>query len=234
MPSFSLNVADIFYSLQGEGPHAGRPAIFVRFSGCNLRCKWGDSYCDTPYASWEPETAMLSLEQLLERVEAIAPECKLVILTGGEPTLQNHLPEVCQALAEAGYELHLETNGLGPIPPQIDCVVCSPKLADSTPMGTVHQEQHELLRRQLHPDLRSGDPRLYWKFVITSASDWDEIQRIVETAGAPKHHVFLMPEGATRQELQKHSEYVAAEAMARGYLFSHRLHILLWDGARAT
>lgn len=234
MTQSQLNVSEIFYSIQGEGPFSGRPAIFVRFSGCNLRCKWAGSYCDTPYASWEPETNFITVDQIVRDIRATADQCKTIILTGGEPTLQNNFAELCTRLAADEYELHLETNGLGPIPDTIAWIICSPKLADSTPVGTPFENQHEQLRQQLHEDIQGDQPRLFLKLVITPKSDWSEIERLVTRTGIPRQRVFLMPEGCTREEVQSNSAWVAAKALELGYHFSHRLHILLWGGVRGT
>src|SRR5215469_18951154 len=75
----SLNVSEIFYSIQGEGLLAGVPSVFVRLSGCNLRCTW----CDTPYTSWEPQGAETTIESIVERVRGYS--CAHVVVTGGEP-----------------------------------------------------------------------------------------------------------------------------------------------------
>lgn len=109
-------INDIFYSLQGEGRNTGRAAVFVRFSGCNLRC----SFCDTDFNHYEE----LSDEDILQRI-AIYPS-RFVVLTGGEPSLQvdSHLVDLLHA---GGYEIAIETNGTHPIAEGIDWITCSPK-----------------------------------------------------------------------------------------------------------
>jgi 7-carboxy-7-deazaguanine synthase len=98
-----LNVYEIFYSLQGESTHAGKPCVFIRLSGCNLRC----SYCDTKYA-WEQGRAM-SISQIL--AECAKYPARYVEITGGEPMLQNAVLDLMAALHESDYEIALETNG---------------------------------------------------------------------------------------------------------------------------
>lgn len=99
----SLKVNEVFYSIQGESSHAGRPCIFVRLSGCNLRC----SYCDTQEAFYEGEQR--SIPQLLDAIEFY--NCKLVEITGGEPLLQDEVVDLSAALLTAGYEVLMETSG---------------------------------------------------------------------------------------------------------------------------
>jgi 7-carboxy-7-deazaguanine synthase len=101
--TMKLNVNEIFYSIQGESVHAGLPCIFVRLTGCNLRC----SYCDTRYAFDEGEA--LTIDQMIGRVKTFG--CSLVEITGGEPLLQDGTPVLVAELLEAGYTVLLETNG---------------------------------------------------------------------------------------------------------------------------
>lgn len=109
-------INDIFYSLQGEGHNVGRAAIFIRFSGCNLKC----SFCDTDFASYES----LSDEEIVGRISAYPSH--FVVLTGGEPSLQVDKPFV-DLLHAHGYEVAMETNGTHPIVDGIDWITCSPK-----------------------------------------------------------------------------------------------------------
>ena len=87
-----MRIAEIFYSIQGEGILAGVPSIFIRTSGCNLRCHW----CDTPYASWKPEGPEMSIEEILKKISGW--DCNHIVLTGGEPMIAPDLPELATAL----------------------------------------------------------------------------------------------------------------------------------------
>lgn len=111
-----MRINEIFYSLQGEGRNTGRAAIFVRFSGCNLRCP----FCDTDFASYQE----MSVEDILDAIEPYSS--RFVVLTGGEPTLQVDDAFVA-VLHSYGYELAIETNGTRPVPKGIDWVTVSPK-----------------------------------------------------------------------------------------------------------
>lgn len=113
----SFRIVEIFESLQGEGWNTGMPAIFIRLGKCNLACRW----CDTDYLKFETVT----LSSILRRLEAYS--ARNIIITGGEPTIQPHLEVLLDALKTQGYRLCIETNGLMPVPPQIDYIATSPK-----------------------------------------------------------------------------------------------------------
>ena len=98
-----MKIAEIFYSLQGEGSLLGVPSVFVRTSGCNLRCSW----CDTPYTSWQPEGEERTVDSIL--AEVLAYPARHVVLTGGEPMLQPQLVPLSRALREAGWHITIET-----------------------------------------------------------------------------------------------------------------------------
>ncbi len=121
-------ISEVFYSIQGEGELSGVPSIFVRTSGCNLRCNW----CDTPYASWQPEGETASVDQIVKQVAAYP--ARHVVLTGGEPMLQKEIHALAAALKERGYHLTIETAGTI-LPDGIACDLASlsPKLRHSAP-----------------------------------------------------------------------------------------------------
>lgn len=112
-------VNEIFYSLQGEGRWMGRPAVFVRMSGCNLKCP----FCDTDFRGYSE----MSADDILSRCLEEGGECRFIVLTGGEPSLQVD-EQLIATLHQAGYYLSMETNGTHAIPEGIDWVTCSPKL----------------------------------------------------------------------------------------------------------
>jgi organic radical activating enzyme len=117
-----LRVFGIWKTIQGEGPYAGTPAVFIRLAGCNLSCPW----CDTDHNS-QVETK--SVQQILEEVELVAGAARLVVVTGGEPFLQKGAGELLGALS-CSYSVQVETNGTLPPPrnmPRNVMVVCSPK-----------------------------------------------------------------------------------------------------------
>lgn len=112
-------VNEIFYSLQGEGAWSGTPMVFVRLSGCNLKC----AFCDTAHESFRE----MSAEQIVAEAVEAGEECRMLCLTGGEPTLQ-YDESLVSALHKAGFSIHIETNGTKPLPEGIDWITVSPKL----------------------------------------------------------------------------------------------------------
>src|SRR5438067_3838276 len=137
----ALRIAELFYSIQGEGSLAGVPSVFIRTSGCNLRCAW----CDTPYTSWHPEGADLTLEQILEAVNA--HPARHVVVTGGEPMIAPEIIALTERLRELGLHITIETAGTVFQPVACDLMSISPKLANSTPEER-WAAQHERLRIQ--------------------------------------------------------------------------------------
>src|ERR1700690_3084244 len=101
-----MHIAEIFYSIQGEGSLIGVPSVFVRTSGCNLRCSW----CDTPYASWRPEGEELATDEILRRAGEYAA-ARHVVLTGGEPMIAPGIVELSRRLRERGLHITFETAG---------------------------------------------------------------------------------------------------------------------------
>lgn len=112
-----MRINEIFYSLQGEGRWAGTPCIFIRFSGCNLKC----DFCDTRHQKYKD----YSEDEILREIEKYAP-CKHVVLTGGEPTMQ-YLETLIDLLLDNNYYIAIETNGTHIVPAGIQWVTCSPK-----------------------------------------------------------------------------------------------------------
>lgn len=110
-------IVEIFETLQGEGFNTGMPSIFIRFGKCNLACPW----CDTNYNQFE----MMSLADILENLRQFS--ARNIIITGGEPTIQPQIEILLNVLKQQGYFLAIETNGLKPVPPQIDYIATSPK-----------------------------------------------------------------------------------------------------------
>ena len=118
MSASAYRVNEIFYSLQGEGFWTGTPMVFVRLSGCNLRCP----FCDTDHLAFSSMTA----DEIIAAVRESSTGCRRICLTGGEPSLQADEPLI-QSFHRAGYQIHLETNGTCSLPKGVDWVTLSPK-----------------------------------------------------------------------------------------------------------
>lgn len=229
-------ISEIFYSVQGEGALAGVPSAFVRTSGCNLRCRW----CDTPYASWQPEGREMDVEAILDEVNA--HPTRFVVVTGGEPMVAKEMLRLLQRLREAGKHITIETAGtIAPEGVACDLASISPKLAHSTPdeatAGKAWVEKHERLR--LRPDvLRAwcSNHDFQLKFVIASEADVSEVKDVIESVGIeiPPEKVLLMPEGVAQEALKARQMMLVDICKRTGWRYSPRLHIDLFGNKRGT
>jgi len=194
-----MRIAEIYNSIQGEGFLAGAPSVFVRFSGCNLRCR----FCDTPFASWRPEGEDLSVEAIAARVEELLE--KHVVVTGGEPMIFAELVELTHSLRRLGRHVTIETAGTRYLPVACDLMSISPKLSNSTPWAedSTWAVRHE--RRRHAPDVIRrlvAEFAYQLKFVIATPADCDEVDRYL--AALPeidRGRVMLMPMGTEPEEL---------------------------------
>jgi 7-carboxy-7-deazaguanine synthase len=223
-----MKVAEIFYSLQGEGSLLGVPSVFVRTSGCNLRCTW----CDTPYTSWQPEGEERTVDSILAQV--LAYPARHVVLTGGEPMLQPQLVPLSRALRQAGWHITVETAGTVDADVACELMSISPKLANSTPSGE-WAIRHENTRINL-PVLRSLMARCAYqlKFVVAAPEDLVEIRALTASLGAAPGNVILMPEGRDPALLRERSLWLAPLCLEHGFRFSPRLHVDLWGDRRGV
>jgi 7-carboxy-7-deazaguanine synthase len=223
-----LKIAELFYSIQGEGTLVGVPSVFIRTSGCNLRCSW----CDTPYTSWQPEGTDLSLDQILDEVRA--HPARHVVVTGGEPMIAPEILPLTERLRELGLHITIETAGTVFHPVACDLMSISPKLANSTPAGP-WAAQHDRLRIQpnvLGELMRRYDYQL--KFVIARPEDMEEVRPLLETLGAEPARVILMPEGIEAGRLRERGIWLAEICKEEGFRFSPRLHVDLWGNQRGV
>ncbi|QPV62072.1 7-carboxy-7-deazaguanine synthase QueE [Halosimplex litoreum] len=244
----ALPVNELFHSLQGEGKLAGVPSVFVRTSGCNLRC-W---FCDSYHTSWEPTHAWMGVDEV---VDAVAERARTdhgradhVVVTGGEPMIHDEVVDLLERLDAAGYHTTVETNGTVYRDAPIDLASVSPKLASSTPTAERDPkgdgewaDRHEDRRVDIEALARLVDAyETQLKFVVTDRDDVAEIERLVErvraaaTATVADSDVLLMPEGQTRERLDETRETVAELAAAYGYRYTPRLHVDLWNDAPGT
>src|SRR5271165_1713893 len=225
-----IKVAETFYSIQGEGTLAGVPSVFVRLSGCNLRCDW----CDTPYASWKPEGEDKYLGAILSDVRRHL--AKHVVVTGGEPMIHVGIVELTQKLKELEQHITIETAGTVFEPVTCDLMSVSPKLANSTPArrdGGRWATQHDRLRYQ--PEILKRLISTYpyqLKFVVRKPEDMTELNSIVKEIGAAKENVLLMPEGIDVGTIHERSHWIVEKCKEFGYRYSPRLHIDIWGNER--
>jgi 7-carboxy-7-deazaguanine synthase len=226
-----MQVAEIFYSVQGEGRLLGVPSAFVRTSGCNLRCQW----CDSPYTSWEPQGERLAVEQVLGRVAEFPT--RHAVITGGEPLIAPWIEDLCAGLRERGYHITVETAATVFKPVCCDLASLSPKLSNSTPWerdGGRFAERHDRLR--LQPDvIRAFLDRYDYqlKFVIDRPADVSEVLALLEQLpGVDRSRVLLMPQGVTPEELAARAPWMVEECKKHGFRYCPRLHIELYGNQR--
>ena len=223
-----MRIAEIFYSLQGEGSLLGIPSVFVRSSGCNLRCSW----CDTPYTSWNPEGDDWPLERVLAAVDAYA--ARHVVVTGGEPMIAREIVDLTRQLRRRGRHITIETAGTVFAPVECDLMSISPKLANSTPPGE-WADRHERLRIQpetLRRLMAAYEHQL--KFVIAQPDDVAEVLELLRALDADAGKVILMPEGVDAGVLRDRGVWLAEVCKREGFRFSPRLHVELYGNRRGT
>jgi 7-carboxy-7-deazaguanine synthase len=222
-----LKISEIFHSIQGEGTLVGVPSVFVRTSGCNLRCTW----CDTPYTSWQPEGEERTIDSIVEQVNGYG--ASHVVITGGEPMIAPQIEELTGLLAQ---HITIETAGTVDAQVRCDLMSISPKLANSTPHARENgrwANQHERLRYQ--PEILRRLIQLYpyqLKFVITEPGDLQQVNAIVSEIGASRNRVVLMPEGLDAATLAERGRWLAEIAKREGFRMTPRMHIDLWGNRR--
>lgn len=228
-----MRIAEIFLSKQGEGLLTGTPSIFVRTSGCNLRC-W---YCDTPYASWAPEGDDLSVDEILVEVDRYVGSH--VVLTGGEPMLFAELVPLCENLARRGLHITIETAGTLDLPVRCDLMSISPKRANSAPDAARHPRWAKRHERARHaPDVirrLTSDYPYQLKFVVDTPVDLDDVETyLAEFPHLVRSRVMLMPQGTDVAELAARAAWLEPHCRERGFVFCPRRHIEWFGAVRGT
>lgn len=243
---FKVSGDQIFATLQGEGVTAGEPAVFLRLHFCNLACgKNGGWQCDTGY-TWDTrredfwkEPIDWSIAQTAENIRAEWEKTpweekfqkdgkaskKRVVVTGGEPTLQQaKIIEITKLLPDWAFEI--ETNGtIAPRPELINCQInCSPKLSNS---GNAKERRYK-------PDVLkaiNAMPNSWFKFVALDPKDFEEIDQMVQECGLDPKKILIMPEGYTKDNVDEHRTLVEEEVKKRGWNFTMR-NQLIWFGPK--
>jgi len=229
--SSTLKISEIFESLQGEGASSGAPCVFVRLAQCNLHCSW----CDTKYTwdferyRYEDEVREQTVAEVAQRVNAASS--RRLVLTGGEPLLQQRALREFFARLSPEIVVEVETNGtIMPEPAALARVNqwnVSPKLASAGDPEAFR------IRPEVLGALRDTG-RAYLKLVVDGAADFAEADALVTRLSWPNERVCLMPQATDREQLRARSFAVAEAARARAYRFSSRLHLELWGGRRGT
>jgi 7-carboxy-7-deazaguanine synthase len=228
-----IRISEIFHSVQGEGRFTGTPSVFIRTSGCNLRC-W---FCDTRYASWEPEGESVNLDSIV--TAATKWPTPHVVITGGEPMIFEDIGELCQALHRHGRHITIETAGTIQRDVECDLWSISPKLSNSTPVGFISEEwirQHD--ERRHRPDVvrnLMGQGEYQLKFVVGSILDAEEVLNYLKLLGEwDRDRVMLMPRGTTTEELRLQSSWLASWCRDHDLRLCDRSHIYWFGNKRGT
>ncbi len=209
------------------------PSVFIRTSGCNLRCVW----CDTPYTSWKPQGEEWSVGEILAEVKK--QPTPYVVVTGGEPLLAPEIEELTTKLKKKNYHVTIETAATVFKPVACDLISVSPKLSNSTPwkrekgkFARMHEE------RRLNPPViqRFVDGYDYQlKFVVEQRRDFSEIQGILKKLkNVDSARVLLMAQGKTKRELSRKSRWIVDLCKANGFRYTPRLQIELYGNRRGT
>ena len=205
-----IKINEIFYSIQGESSYAGIPTVFVRTSGCHLRC----TYCDTKYAYQEGEK--LSQEQIIAAVESHG--AKYVCLTGGEPLLQKEVYPLMTELCNRGYRLSLETSG------DIDCKDVDPRVKKIIDVKTPDSGEAKSFSRA---NLEFADVNTEFKFVICSEKDFDWAENFIqENAIVDKSVALYSPSFGEISEKWLAEKILSKKSSARLHL---QLHKYIWS-----
>ncbi len=240
---------EIFHSIQGEGISAGVPSVFVRASLCNLHCRW----CDTDYTwnwegtPWEHERdgepgyrkfkredwiLEIPAREVAEQVASFP--CLQVILTGGEPLLQDEawLTMIrCLLRKNPAYRFEVETNGTLVPSAELDAAVhqynVSPKLENSGNNTQLRCNADALA-------FFARSPKAWFKYVISSKDDLAEVDTIITRHAIPHDRVLLMPEGRDEETLQQRRLWLADTCRDHNFRYSDRLHIQLWGSRRGV
>ena len=224
-----LLISEIFHSPQGEGQWIGVPSIFIRTSGCNLRC-W---FCDTPYTSWDPEGEQMSVDEIMEHIGQY--DCEHVVVTGGEPMVPPQVETLTQRLRAAGKVITIETAGTIFRPVESDLMSISPKLANSIPLENEEWAKRHA-ERQDQPEVIRGLVKEYpyqIKFVVDQREDLRDIEAYLSRYPEINHsHVYLMPQGTTAEMLAERMEWLEPAAEQMGCQVTRRMHIELWGNVR--
>jgi 7-carboxy-7-deazaguanine synthase len=232
-----LRVSEVYASRQGEGRLTGTPSVFIRLSGCNLRC-W---YCDTPHASWQPIGDWRSVSQVVDQCSEWP--VRHAVITGGEPLLFPGLRQLHEMLRARGWHTTIETAGTVLQPLACDLMSVSPKLSASRPKETIGRwmELHDTRRWQPHvvAALIRAALDFQLKYVVDQPDEIDEVEqqlRGIAEAGWERddRRVLIMPQGTSAEELDRRAAWLMPICGQRGWTYCDRAHIRWYGHTRGT
>lgn len=224
-----MQINEIFKSIQGEGPNFGKPAIFLRTAQCNLKCTW----CDTKY-TWDwnnydytKEVKEMTLEEIKEQVLDL--EIKHLVITGGEPLLQQDDLADLLSFLKPDFYVEIETN----------CTILPNKmLTDLVDQWNVSPKTKnsgnplELYDNDECYYFFANQENCFFKYVVEDESDIPEIKKFVTKYNIPENRVQLMTQASTKEEISAREKSISELAKANNFLFSPRLHVAMWGAQR--
>ena len=227
----NLRVSEIFESVQGEGVNIGTPSTFLRLALCNLRCSW----CDTKY-TWDWQKYEFDEEVRIMSQQAVATllrakRSRNIVVTGGEPLLQQR--QLGTILRDLATDHTFEVETAGTIVPSRALVALvkiwnvSPKLANSGNSSHARRRSHPLT---CFAQLENA----FFKFVIQSENDMQEVLSLVDEFHIPSNRVLLMPEATDVGELERKCDWLADLCIKHQFRMSYRLHVALWGNKRGV
>ena len=224
-----MQINEIFKSIQGEGPNFGKPAIFLRTAQCNLKCTW----CDTKYTwDWDnydytKEVKEMTLEEIKDQVLDL--EIKHLVITGGEPLLQQDDLADLLSFLKPDFYVEIETN----------CTILPNKmLTDLVDQWNVSPKTKnsgnplELYDNDECYYFFANQENCFFKYVVEDESDIPEIKKFVAKYNIPENRVQLMTQASTKEEISLREKSISELAKANNFLFSPRLHVAMWGAQR--
>ena len=224
-----MQINEIFKSIQGEGPNFGKPAIFLRTAQCNLKCTW----CDTKYTwDWEnydyaKEVNEMTIEEIKEQILDL--EIKHLVITGGEPLLQQDDLADLLSFLKPDFYVEIETN----------CTILPNKmLTDLVDQWNVSPKTEnsgnplELYENNECYYFFANQENCFFKYVVEDESDIPEIKKFVTKYNIPENHVQLMTQASTKEEISAREKSISELAKTNNFLFSPRLHVAMWGAQR--
>ena len=224
-----MQINEIFKSIQGEGPNFGKPAIFLRTAQCNLKCTW----CDTKYTwDWKnydyaKEVKEMTIEEIKEQILDL--EIKHLVITGGEPLLQQDDLADLLSFLKPDFYVEIETN----------CTILPNKmLTDLVDQWNVSPKTEnsgnplELYENNECYYFFANQENCFFKYVVEDESDIPEIKKFVTKYNIPENHVQLMTQASTKEEISAREKSISELAKTNNFLFSPRLHVAMWGAQR--
>ena len=225
----TMQVNEIFKSIQGEGPNFGKPAVFLRTAQCNLKCTW----CDTKYTwDWENYDFQKEVNEMtIDEIKGAILDLKInhLVITGGEPLLQQDDLAELLSLLKPNFYVEIETN----------CTILPHKmLTDLVDQWNVSPKTEnsgnslELYENNECYYFFSNQENCFFKYVVESEADILEIQKFVTKYKIPQKRVQLMTQASTKEEIRMREKSISELAKLHNFLFSPRLHVAMWGSQR--